>query len=94
VGNELFVDLSYTGLQGAINNSHIHGPATTEQSIGVLVPMNNLHVGPFGTSTAGRFEGSVVLSPQNLSHIIDGLTYFNIHSVPNGGGEIRGQIVP
>lgn len=94
VGNELFVDLSYTGLQGPINNSHIHGPGTAEQSVGVLVPMNGLHVGPFGTSTAGRFEGSVVLSPQNLSHIIDGLTYFNIHSVPNGGGEIRGQIVP
>jgi hypothetical protein len=92
LGNELFVDVSYTGLQGTANNAHIHGPAAADGPAGVLVGMNDLHVGPFATS--GQFRGSVVLSPQNLSYLIDGLTYFNIHSTTFGGGEIRGQIVP
>ncbi len=92
VGSDLFVDVSYTGLQGTANNAHIHGPAGPDGFAGVLVGMNGLHEGPFATS--GRFLGSVVLSPQNLSAVIDGLTYFNIHSTAFGGGEIRGQIVP
>jgi hypothetical protein len=92
VGNELFIDLTYTGLKGTLNNSHIHGPATGDAAAGVLVPTNALHVGPFATS--GQFSGSVILSPEHLSHLIDGLTYFNIHSTAHGGGEIRGQIVP
>jgi len=36
----------------------------------------------------------VGLSPQNLAYVIDGLTYVNVHTPINGGGEIRGQILP
>jgi glucose/arabinose dehydrogenase/plastocyanin len=92
VGNELFVDVNYSGLKAVANNAHIHGPATVEGAAAVLIDMVPLHVGPLGTS--GQFRGSRVLSPQHLPHLIDGLTYFNIHSGAHGGGEIRGQIIP
>lgn len=93
VGDELFVDVSYSGLKGAISNAHIHGPAAATGSAGVLVGMMNLHTGA-ASSTAASFKGSVVLTPAALRAIVDGMSYFNIHSGFAGGGEIRGQIVP
>jgi hypothetical protein len=93
VGDELFVDVTYSGLQGNISAAHIHGPAGPEAPAGVLVDMRPIHVDPFGT-TAGRFLGRVSLTTAQMNAIIDGLTYFNIHSAAHGGGEIRGQIVP
>jgi trimeric autotransporter adhesin len=96
VGDELFMDVSYTGLRGAISNAHIHGPADSNTSAGVLVGgvYPDLHVGPVAGSTAGRFVGRLTLTPAQINAVIDGLSYFNIHSAFAGGGEIRGQIVP
>lgn len=94
VGDELFVDVSYTGLKGPIRNAHIHGPAATTAFAGVLVDMMPMHTGTVNVSTAAGFKGSVVLNAASIRAIIDGLSYFNIHSTFANGGEIRGQIVP
>ena len=53
-----------------------------------LAPYNG---GSFGT--AGTLTGTVGLTPGQLASVVDGLTYVNIHTPQNGGGEIRGQIV-
>lgn len=94
VSDELFVDLTYTGLKQPISNAHIHGPGAPGEGAGVLVQMMPLHTGTVNTSTSAGFQGSVTLDATTLKHLIDGLTYFNIHSAAHGGGEIRGQIVP
>jgi len=91
-GSEVFVDVSYTGLKQAATAAHIHGPADASAFAGVMLDIQPMHVGAFGTS--GRFNGRALLTPAQLSMIIDGLTYVNIHSGAHGGGEIRGQIVP
>ena len=53
-----------------------------------LAPVNG---GSFGQS--GIFSGTVELTAEQLAALVDGLTYINIHTEANGGGEIRGQIL-
>jgi hypothetical protein len=90
-GNKLTVNITYSGLLANANNAHIHGPATVDQFAGVLQGLNNLHVGPF--STSGTFSGSVTLNSATVNHMLNELTYVNIHSTMHPGGEIRGQVV-
>lgn len=92
VGNELTMNVTYRGLTGEARQAHIHGPANPDQSAGVLVDLAPVNGGGFGAS--GIFSGTVTLTPQQLSWVIDGRTYINIHTPLYGGGEIRGQIVP
>lgn len=48
-----------------------------------------------GTLPAGNPKrGAVALSAQDISDLMSGLLYVNIHSSSFSGGEIRGQIVP
>jgi uncharacterized protein (TIGR03118 family) len=88
VGSRLFYTVTYSGLSSPGTAMHIHGPADPTIGAGVLVPLTT----PTGTN--GTVSGSVTLSPQNLAYLLAGQTYMNIHTVNNGGGEIRGQIWP
>jgi hypothetical protein len=88
VGIDLFWDLTYTGLSANATAAHVHGPAPTTQAAGVLFGIGT----PTGTS--GTLVGSQTLTLQELDYILDGLTYVNVHTSANPGGEIRGQIVP
>lgn len=101
----LHVDISYTGLESPISNAHVHGPAAPGANAGVLVPLMDIHepaVDDDGNpiDTAGRFVGTIDLAGLSASvediqaAIRDGLAYVNIHTTANGGGEIRGQVVP
>jgi hypothetical protein len=87
IGNQLSYVVSYSGLAGTATASHIHGPADTAHSAGILVPLNT----PTGTS--GTISGTLPpLTPQVLADVLAGLTYINVHSTTNSSGEIRGQI--
>jgi hypothetical protein len=57
-----------------------------------MVNLASLNGGSFGT--AGSFAGTVTLDPAQLAAVIEGLTYLNVHTSVNSGGEIRGQILP
>ncbi len=87
IGNQLSYVVSYSGLAGTATASHIHGPADVAHLAGVLVPLNT----PTGTS--GTISGTLSLTPQVLADVLAGMTYINIHSTANPGGEIRGQIL-
>lgn len=91
-GNTLRFTVNYTGLSGTATAAHIHGPATSGTSAGVLVDLAPFNGGGFGTS--GTFAGTVVLSDAVKAHLLGGRTYINIHTPANPGGEIRGQIAP
>jgi glucose/arabinose dehydrogenase len=92
VGNVLNLNLTYSGLSAAATASHIHGPASSEESAGVLVSLAGLVAGAFGID--GSLSGPVTLTPSQLGQVINGRTYVNIHTGTHGGGEIRGQILP
>ena len=98
--------VNYSGLGSNVTQGHIHGPADVNTAVGVIVNFNN-PVGGTGTiqtgSTSGTATGSISLagfvnqantvSGDSLRKLLDaGLTYANIHTATNGGGEIRGQI--
>jgi hypothetical protein len=77
---------SYTGLTSNQTLAHLHGPAPRGMNAGVLITL----VGTGGTS--GTFSGSATLSNANVTNLLNNLTYLNIHTMTNGGGEIRGQV--
>jgi hypothetical protein len=88
ISNKLSYSFSFTNLLGPANNGHIHGPAGPTNIAGVLIPFT------VPAATSGSFSGTTNLSSLQLYYMISGLTYGNIHSTVNSGGEIRGQVVP
>ncbi len=90
-GDMLSFDIHYGGLSGPATLAHIHGPADTSTSAGVMIDLAPFHRGAFGVS--GAFTGSVVLTPEQKSAVLGGLTYVNVHTDANRPGEIRGQIL-
>lgn len=88
IGPRLYYRISYSGLTGNATAAHIHGPAATTNSAGVLVGLAT----PSGTN--GVISGWVTLTPLQLHYVLSGLTYVNLHTTMNPGGEIRGQIWP
>jgi hypothetical protein len=67
---------------------HIHGPADTAVSAGVIVPLT---IGTNQTLTPTSFTGTVNYDSA-LVLMRKGLTYVNVHTAANPGGEIRGQL--
>lgn len=90
VGDRLSFNATYSGLKAAAGAAHIHGPASTSAGTGVLVNLESFNGGAFGTS--GSFAGTITLTPDQLGHVANELTYINIHTSEHGGGEIRGQL--
>lgn len=91
VGNQLSMNVTYGGLKQTGTGAHIHGPGGPESVTGIMVDLESLNGGAFGT--AGSLAGAVTLSPAQLAAVIDGQTYLNVHSGAHTGGEIRGQIL-
>ena len=80
------IDYRYTvsGLSGAITAAHLHGAGIGVNG-GVIVNL------PFVGTTG---SGSFVLGPADMTSFMTGLTYINVHTGANPGGEIRGQVLP
>ncbi len=91
-GNQLTLQISYKNLQSTAIAAHIHGPASSSESAGVLVDLGPIHNGPFGTR--GYFAGTVTLTSTQLGYLQENRLYINIHSSTSQGGEIRGQLLP
>ncbi|MBX3747419.1 MAG: CHRD domain-containing protein [Verrucomicrobiae bacterium] len=89
-GLQLTLEIAYRGLSGPATMAHIHGPANAAGTAGVLIDLEPFHAGPFGVS--GHFSGTATLTPAQLEALAGGLTYVNVHTAANPGGEIRGQI--
>jgi hypothetical protein len=81
---------TFSGLTGAATMAHIHGLETSPGvgNEGVIVTL-------VATAAAsGTLTGSGTLTPTEVTGMLNGLTYLNIHTVLHSGGEIRGNIGP
>ena len=79
---QLKLSLSYSGMEGAENNAHIHGPAARGVAAGVLFPLG---AGSPKTET-------VTLDAAQETQLLAGQMYVNVHSTAYPNGELRGQI--
>ncbi len=82
--------VSYENLSTTPHLFHLHGLGGPEEAVGVkfsLVPAGTL-------GTSGLFVGSSAVDQATADGIVQGLTYFNIHTPGTySGGEIRGQVL-
>ncbi len=83
--DRLSYDLMRTGFATAETAAHIHGFSPAGANSGVLVNL----------AAPGSARKSAIWSypPANETQVLDGLTYFNMHTTAFPGGEIRGQIL-
>jgi hypothetical protein len=98
-------DIVFSGLTSNVNNGHIHGPAATTVSAGTTLNFNTWPGAQFSFGLpAGTAHGVATLTAatqitaaingDSLKKLLfAGLTYANIHTTQNAGGEIRGQIL-
>ena len=77
--------VTYSGLTGAVTAAHIHGPAPVGQNAGVVVPFT-------GNMNAQPMEGEATITPEQVTQLVNGQWYVNIHTARFPGGEIRGQL--
>lgn len=102
--NVFTYDLTFTGLTAGAVAGHIHGPAAVGVNAGTTIDFKSLPGATFSAGlTAGTGHGVATLnaataitttvSGDSLKKLLfAGLTYANIHTSNNPGGEIRGQI--
>ena len=78
--------ISYSGLTGDAGAAHFHGPAAAGANAAPVIVI----------ATGGvpnPAVGSKVLTDDQITDLLAGKWYVNIHTKANAGGEIRGQVV-
>jgi hypothetical protein len=89
---EVAIKLYFSGLSSNQTMGHIHGSSTSGQqgtTAGVAIG-----IGSQGALTGNFTLPNVAVTAAQVEDLRAGRWYFNVHSVNNGGGEIRGQILP
>ncbi|MGF6264591.1 hypothetical protein OKW49_005519 [Paraburkholderia youngii] len=79
--------VTYEGLSGPVTAAHFHGPAPVGQNAKVQVPIEK-------NGLASPIKGTVKLTEQQVTDLMAGQWYFNVHTAQNPTGEIRGQVLP
>jgi len=83
VTNFLTWDITFSGMSGAANAAHFHGPAAKGVDAGIQVTI------PVLTSPSA---GSATITQAQEADLLAGLYYINYHTAMCPGGEIRGQV--
>ena len=79
----LTYDVEYAGLSGPATAAHLHGPAEAGANAGVVLPF---------AAPASPIKGTATLTDAQVTDLMAGKWYANVHTAANPGGEIRGQL--
>ncbi|KVF70713.1 CHRD domain-containing protein [Burkholderia diffusa] len=79
--------VTYEHLTGPATAAHFHGPAPVGQNAGVQVPIPK-------DALASPIKGSKELTDSQVTDLMGGKWYFNVHTKEHPSGEIRGQLMP
>ena len=74
--------VTYSVLSGPASAAHFHGPAAIGANASPLVPISGSLISPI--------KGDATLTQAQATDLQSGLSYFNIHTAANRGGELRG----
>ena len=80
------VSCSFSGLSAPATAAHIHGLAAAGINAGVILALTP------DLATSGNITGNGSLDAAQITGMLDGLTYVNLHSGQFPGGEVRGQV--
>jgi hypothetical protein len=86
--NKLTWNVTFSGLSGPATAAHIHGPAPVGKNAGVLYWLSTK-----GKPATSPLSGSATLTAAQVTDLMSGLLYVNVHTAANPGGEIRGQLM-
>jgi hypothetical protein len=84
----LDLSLTFSGLTGPATAAHIHCCGAPGFTGPVVIPFAGFPAATSGSYTLPTFA----LTPALLADLASGLSYVNIHTSLNPGGEIRGQV--
>lgn len=82
---QLSWNIAWKGLNGTPTDMHFHGPADPGVSAAVQLSI------PFATNPA---VSTATITPAQATDLLAGKWYVNLHTTTDGGGEIRGQVLP
>jgi hypothetical protein len=86
---QITVDENWSGLLAPATASHIHGPGGAGTNAAVLFPFAGVPA-----ATAGAIpEQTFAITPTQVSYLLSGYLYMNVHTSVFPGGEIRGQLL-
>ncbi|MCB9462180.1 MAG: CHRD domain-containing protein [Candidatus Eisenbacteria bacterium] len=91
IGSDLYYSLTVQGLTGPITAAHIHSGARGVNG-GVVVSLGGDFIDPpsgVGTTASGHVSG---LTAAQVTDLLSGVYYVNVHTAANPGGEVRGQL--
>lgn len=84
----------FTDLTGPVAALHIHGSAGAGTNAPVLINLATVHLPAADPAKGGIIFGGVTFTEAQAVDLLAGLNYINLHTPTNGGGEIRGQLIP
>ena len=86
--------ISFSGLTGDSIGAHFHeAPAGSNGAVVLNLDTDGGVVLSGLGAPAGVFAGGKTLAANEVTNILAGLWYINIHTPDNPGGEIRGQVL-
>jgi len=76
--------VTFKDLTGPAVGAHFHGPSEPGKNAGIALPFKTVQ---------SPIEGTATLNETQVSDLVAGKWYANIHTAANPGGELRGQMV-
>jgi len=81
---ELSWKITYADLTGPAMGAHFHGPSEAGKNAGIALPFKTVQ---------SPIEGTATLTENQMTDLLAGKWYANIHTGANPGGELRGQMM-
>ena len=76
--------VTFKDLTGPAVGAHFHGPGEPGKNAGIVVPFKTLE---------SPIQGTATLTDVQMSDLLAGKWYANVHTAANPGGELRGNMM-